>query len=210
MSKNLETKEVDLEQVIQLLQKQNEELLKENEVLRCKIIALEDKLNINSGNSGLPTSREIFQIEKKTRVKSDRKAGGQPNHKYNSYQMKKADVIVDVMPCEESCKCGGILTLAEAYKLHQKVEIPVIQPVVTEYHLRQKICASCNKRYKGKLNNYKLLGKNAEGIIGSLGGFFNNSKRDIQQILSQIFNLDLSLGLISTSEGRIDLLHNLI
>lgn len=203
MKINLETKVADLEQVIHLLQIQIQELLKENEALKCKIIVLEDKLNINSSNSGLPTSREIFQIEKKTRAKSDRKPGGQAGHKYNSYQMKKADVIVDVIPCEDSCTCGGTLALGEEYKLHQKIEIPVIQPVVTEYHVRQKICTRCKKRYKGKLNNYKLLGKNAEGIIGSLGGFFNNSKRDIQQILSQIFNLDLSLGLISTSEGRI-------
>ncbi|WP_375319048.1 IS66 family transposase [Candidatus Tisiphia endosymbiont of Oplodontha viridula] len=203
MSINLESQEVDLEQVINLLQVRNQEFMVENEELRCKIIALEDKLNINSTNSGLPTSREIFQAEKKTRPKSDRKPGGQPNHSYNSYKMKRADVIVDVMPHENICKCGGILTLTEEYKLHQKIEIPVIQPVVTEYQLRQKICTICNKKYTGRLNNYKLLGKNTESIIGSLGGFFNNSKRDIQQILSQIFNLDISLGLVSTSEGRI-------
>ncbi len=40
-------------------------------------------------------------------------------------------------------------------------------------------------------------------LVTSLGGFFNNSKRDIQLILSQIFNLDISLGLISSSEARV-------
>lgn len=84
MSVNSENQEVDLEQVIKLLQIQIQELLLENKELKCKIIALEDKLNINSSNSSLPTSKEIFQIEKKTRPKSDRKLGGQPNHKYNS------------------------------------------------------------------------------------------------------------------------------
>jgi transposase len=47
------------------------------------------------------------------------------------------------------------------------------------------------------------LEKNAETIITALGGFFNNSKRDIQSILAQIFNLDISLGLVSTTEARV-------
>jgi hypothetical protein len=40
-------------------------------------------------------------------------------------------------------------------------------------------------------------------IITSLGGFFNNSKKDIQAILRQIFNLNISLGLISISEWKV-------
>jgi len=39
-------------------------------------------------------------------------------------------------------------------------------------------------------------------LLPALGGF-NNSKRDIQLILSQIFNLNISLGLISNSEARV-------
>ena len=83
------------------------------------------------------------------------------------------------------------------------MEIPLIKPVVTEYRLQQKICVSCSRKYKGKLNNYHLLDQNAQVIVTSLTGFFNNSKRDVQMILSQIFNLDLSLGLISNTEGRV-------
>ena len=47
------------------------------------------------------------------------------------------------------------------------------------------------------------MGQNAQSILTSLGGFFNNSKREIKAILNQIFNLDISLGLVSKSEGRV-------
>ena len=50
----------------------------ENAELKRKIIELEDKLNINSGNSGLLTSREIYKTERRAKPKSDKKIGGQP------------------------------------------------------------------------------------------------------------------------------------
>jgi transposase len=181
----------------------NGSLVTENAFLKQKIIKLEDKLNINSTNSGLPTSKDIYRIEKHTRAKSDRKAGAQLGHQINSYEMQAPDVIVEVMPEEDICKCGSTLTLEESFTAHQKIEIPVIKPVVTEYRLQQKVCVKCKRKYKGKLDNYRLLEKNAGSIITSLTGFFNNSKRDVQAILSNIFNLDLSLGLISNTEGRI-------
>jgi transposase len=180
-----------------------DQLTAENQNLKRELVKLQDKLNINSSNSGLPSSKDIYRIEKKTRPKSGRKPGGQPGHKYNGYQFKVPDKIVNLVPKEKTCDCGGELHLDKNYKSHQKIEIPTIKPFVTEYRLHCSHCSSCFREYKTSLENYKLLEKNAESIITSLGGFFNNSKRDIQSILSQIFNLDISLGLISSSEARV-------
>jgi len=69
--------------------------------------------------------------------------------------------------------------------------------------LRRKVCKICAKKYNRNIDNYKLLLKNAESIITSLGGFFNNRKRNMQSIVSQIFNLDISLELISSREERV-------
>jgi transposase len=131
------------------------------------------------------------------------KPGGQPGHQYNGYQFKTHDEIVQVIPEEKVCDCGSQLILSEAYKAHQKIEIPPVKPFVTEYRLHAACCSKCGKQYGSRRTDYRLLGKNAESIISALSGFFNNSKRDIQAILSQIFNLDISLGLISQSESRI-------
>ncbi|WP_342271248.1 IS66 family transposase [Candidatus Tisiphia endosymbiont of Parasteatoda lunata] len=194
--------------LVQLIS-QNQQLLLENERLKLQviqlkniIIQLKDKLNINSSNSGLPTSREVYRIEKKSKPKSDRSPGAQIGHKYNSYQKKTPDINIDVIPDEETCICGNPLVLEE-YTTYQKIEIPIIKPVVTEYKLHEKRCSACNKKYKSGLDDYKLLGKNAESIISALSEFFNNSKREVQGILSQIFNLNISLGLISNTERRI-------
>ena len=157
----------------QLQQSRIEELIDENTALKAQIIKLEDRLNINSTNSGLPTSKEIYRIEKHSRAKSDRKVGAQEGHKHNGYEMRSADVVVEVLPKENICKCGGSLVVEELYTAHQKIEILPIKPVVTEYRLQQKICISCKRKYKGKLNNYRLLERNAQSIVTSLTGFFN-------------------------------------
>ena len=172
----------------------------ENQELKNKLLQLQDKLNINSSNSGLPTSKEVHRIERKSKPKSRRKPGGQKGHKYSGYQFKTPDKVIDVVPEEKICACGGELVIAEEYQAHQKIEIPPIKPFVTEYRLRSGCCTNCKKIYDSKLNNYKLLEKNVESIIAALSGFFNNSKREVQSILSQIFNLDISLGLVSNSE----------
>jgi transposase len=175
----------------------------ENQSLKNKLLQLQDKLNINSSNSGLPTSKEVYRIERKSKPKSERQVGGQKGHKYSGYQFKTPDKIIDVVPEEKICACGGELIIVEEYKAHQKIEIPAIKPFVTEYRLHSGCCTNCKRIYDSKLNNYKLLGKNAESIIAALSGFFNNSKREVQSILSQIFNLDISLGLVSNSESRV-------
>ena len=185
------------------LREENTKLVKEIYELSMKIKELEYKLNINSSNSSLPSSKDIYRIEKHSRPKSGKKPGGQVGHKYSGYERREASEVIEVLPDEEVCRCGGTLELHEEYTTHQKIDIPTIKPFVTQYHLREKTCISCKKKYKGKLKEYKLLGSNAEAIIGNLGGYFNNSKRELQQMLSQIFNLDLSLGLISATEGRI-------
>lgn len=175
----------------------------ENQELKNKLLQLQDKLNINSSNSGLPTSKEVYRIERKSKPKSGRKPGGQKGHKYSGYQFKTPDKVIDVTPEEKICACGGELVITEEYQAHQKIEIPPIKPFVTEYRLHRSCCNNCKKIYDSKLNNYKLLEKNAESIIAALSGFFNNSKREVQSILSQIFNLDISLGLVSNSEARV-------
>lgn len=196
------TESIKTSRALEFLQKENDLLKEEIVKLLQKIENLEDKLNINSSNSGLPTSKEIYKKESKKHPKSDRKAGGQPGHAYKGYTCKKPDEVHIVDVAQEICNCGGCLNL-DSYSIHQKIEIPTIKPKIDEYRLARKKCSNCGKLYKAKLESYKILGPNIESIIATMGGFFNNSKRDLQQILSQILNTDISLGLISKTEERV-------
>jgi transposase len=96
------------------------ELIAENTELRNRLYKLEDKLNVNSGNSGLPTSKEIYRAEKHSKPKSGLKPGGQPGHQYKGYEFKMPDAIIDVLPAEKQCVCGGELEPQTEYKAHQK------------------------------------------------------------------------------------------
>jgi hypothetical protein len=122
----------------------------ENQELKNKLLRLQDKLNINSSNSGLPTSKEVYRIERKSKSKSERKVGGQKGHKYSGYQFKTPDKIIDVIPEEKICACGGELVITEEYQAHQKIEIPVIKPFVTEYRLHGGCCTNCKRIYDKK------------------------------------------------------------
>lgn len=77
---NLGAKYRSVESENKILQKENAELSKQNNDLIKELNNLKDKLNINSSNSGLPTSKEIYKAEKKSRPKSGRNPGGQIGH----------------------------------------------------------------------------------------------------------------------------------
>jgi transposase len=49
-----------------------------------------------------------------------------------------------------------------------------------------------------------MLGPNAKAIITSLNGCFSNSKREVQQILKEIFHLPISLGVIAATAKRVN------
>jgi hypothetical protein len=170
---SLEEKFRKLSEEFTKLQKANDDLRKENAFLKRRIVELEDRLGLNSSNSGLPTSKEIYKIERKQKPSGGKNPGGQPGHKFNGYKMKEADEKIELLPVGENCVCGGELNLSEKHNIHQKIEILPITPVVTEYYLREKTCNKCSKKHKAELEDKKLLGKNAETIIASLGGFFN-------------------------------------
>ncbi|WP_265022588.1 DUF6444 domain-containing protein [Wolbachia endosymbiont (group B) of Ischnura elegans] len=116
-------------------------LIRENDSLKAKIVELEDKLGLNSQNSSLPPSRDIYR--KKAKKKSDKKPGGQPGHKVHKRELMAADEVVRCT-IDTICMCGGKITLEDEI-IHQKAELPEIKPIVTEYRLQRGHCSSCVK-----------------------------------------------------------------
>lgn len=174
------------------------ELKKENSELK-------EKLGLNSSNSSLPPSKDLYKIKDKDRPKSTRKIGAQPGHKGTNRKLHDPDEIVHCHT-PDSCECGGRITMARRPEVQQKVEIPIIKPHYTNYIIHKGRCKSCNKKYSGKLPkgvNQDMLGDNAKTIITSLTGFFKNSKSEVKDILKNIFNLDLSTGTVSNTEKRV-------
>lgn len=58
-------------------------LTAENQSLKKELIKLQDKLNINYSNSGLPSSKDVYRIEKKSKPRSGRKGSQEDNQVIN-------------------------------------------------------------------------------------------------------------------------------
>lgn len=178
----------------------------ENEQLTAENIKLKERLGINSKNSSIPTSKEIYKIKKENPKKSLRKQGGQVGHKGYMRDAMIANEVTEVNLNSSQCDCGGILSIVNQVHIHQKIDIPEIKPYVTEYHMQKGRCKRCGKRKKASLPlgvTTDLFGPRIKTVIGALTGFYKNSKREVANILRDMFNVDISLGSISNSEYRI-------
>ena len=193
----------DLYNQIEVLKKRVAYLEEENNRLRQENDRLKERLGLNSINSSLPPSRDLYRT-KKSRPRSGRKPGAQPGHKPQGYKLKIPNEIIEVFP--DVCSCGNKMEAGTTYQVHQKMEIPPIKAYVTEYHLYHGVCRSCGNQNTADLPegvSLDLLGDHAKAVISALSGFFHNSKRDIQRILHDIFHLPISLGLVSVTEKRV-------
>jgi transposase len=195
---------MDFLRIIEDLKREISELKQEIAILREENARLKERLGLNSTNSSLPPSRDIYKENRKHRPRSGRNAGGQPGHKSQGYKLQSPDEVIEVFP--EYCSCGHHLEIGQTFRIDQKIEIPALKPHVTEYRLYQGACQVCGRKKTASLPEgvqADLLGDHAKSIISALSGFFHNSKRDVQQILHDIFHLPVSLGLVSATEKRV-------
>ncbi|MBS9529058.1 IS66 family transposase, partial [Wolbachia endosymbiont of Ceratitis capitata] len=204
LCKNLQQKIEKLEAKIERLERENESLKAENKALKIENAELKERLGLNSKNSSLPSSKELYKI-KKDKPKSERNIGGQVGHKGNFRAKMEADKVVKI-ELPNTCECGGEIAVCEKPYIHQKVDLQEIKPYVVEYQLEHGRCRKCGKRRSSKLPEgvtSDTFGPKVKSIIAALSGFYKNSKREVACIINDIFNLNISVGSISNSEHRV-------
>lgn len=201
----LETTISTLETTICSLERKIAELTEEKAVLQKENAGLKEKLGLNSTNSSIPSSKELYKVKKANKCQSSRKQGAQVGHAGYSRDQMTANEIIKVELDSLYCECGGEL-IALSPRIHQKIDLPEIKPYVTDYHLQRGRCKSCKKRRSAALPagvTADLFGPRVKGVIGALSGFYKNSKREVESILQDLFGLQISLGTISNNESRI-------
>jgi transposase len=85
----------------------------------------------------------------------------------------------------------------------QVVELPQIKPLVTEYRLHAGRCERCGKYHETALPagvRARLTGPRLLALMGTLTGGYRLSKRQVQGLLQDVFNIEVSVGTISQSE----------
>jgi hypothetical protein len=195
---------VNLLELCKNLKIEIENLKAENKALKIENAQLKEKLGLNSKNSSIPSSKELYKI-KKNKPKSKRNVGGQVGHKGNYRAKMDADEVIKV-ELSHTCECGGEVAICEKPYIHQKVDLPEIKPYVVEYQLEHGRCRKCGKRKSSELPEgvtSDTFGPRVKSIIAALSGFYKNSKRGVASIINDIFNLDISVGSISNSEHRV-------
>ena len=103
----IELRNIALESEIANLKSQIIILEIENKSLKIENTKLKDKLGLNSTNSSLPPSRDLYKIKNQSRPKSNRKPGGQPGHKGNFRKLLEPHHIVECKLSDKCPQCAG-------------------------------------------------------------------------------------------------------
>jgi len=174
-------------------------LRKENTILKEKLAKYEHPKNSN--NSSLPPSKDENRPfkSKSLRKKTGRKPGGQKGHEGTTLEMTAdPDYTIEHMP--QYCECCGkdIGTVpGEFVERRQEIDLPPIEPVVTEHRVYKKEC-SCGhvtiSSFPGRLQAPVSYGP----MIESLTGYFHSRQYipflRMQELFRDIFSVPISEG----------------
>jgi transposase len=177
-----------------------------------RLEALEEKLNKNSRNSSLPPSKDGFGAKSKNKDKPKRKplkmakVRQKPERKvYGKEDCQKLEVY-EVKPSHcKNCSYDLVGEDSQPYQ-HQIVDMPKIQPIVTEYRLHELECEHCGEKTRAALPEgvtAKSYGERLAAFVAFLSGESKQSHRQVSEFLKQVLGIDLSRGTINAMRAEI-------
>lgn len=171
-----------------------------------RLTQIEEKLNKNSRNSSKPPSSDGFGKLVKDKKKNKQRASGQrqsaPRQVRKLKPSEECDWVEEVKPAV--CGgCGAQLSGDDPRPhRHQVIELPPIDPLVTEYRLHQLSCRACGQQARASLPvgvSPLGYGDRLSAIVALLSGPYRQSYRQVSQLMDELFGVRLSRGCI----GRI-------
>jgi transposase len=177
--------------------------------LEAQVRDLEARLQLNSTNSSKPPSSDPIGLKRKPpSPPSRRKRGGQPGHPKAFRPLVPPEKLRSSRDCTpSSCRrCGHALHGVDPNPLiHQVAELPKIEPIVDEYRLHRLRCPDCGTTTCAPLPEGVPsggYGPYLQAVLATLAGAYRLSKRQIQQLASDLFGLSISTGMISKLERQ--------
>lgn len=131
---------------------------------------LKCRLNKNSSNSSKPSSTDGFKkVIHNCREKTERKIGGQKNHKGRTLKAKEPTQIIDRKI--EKCECGGKVLNNDNYEAKQLIDIEIKVNVIEERIYKGK-CDKCGQVHSSKFSkefkNPAQYGNNLKAFVSML------------------------------------------
>lgn len=175
--------------------------------LEQRVADLETRLNQNSKNSSRPPSSDPPTVKRTPpRAPSGRKRGGQPGHPRHERPLVPLDQVKDIIICKPSAcrRCGGTLEGNDPEpRRHQVLELPPIQPEVTEYQVHSLECARCGIHTEAPLPAGVPTGSFApriQSVLALASGVYRMSKRVVQSFAHDVLGTEISLGEVAALE----------
>jgi transposase len=177
--------------------------------LEARVNDLENRLKLNSTNSSKPPSSDPIGLKRKPPAPSSgKKRGGQPGHRRAYRALVAPEKIRETIQCKPTAcrRCGHELSGDDPEPLvHQVAELPKIEPIVDEYQLHRLTCSGCGETTCGALPPgipTGCFGPHLQAVLAMLAGAYRLSKRQIQQLVSDLFTLSISTGMVSKLERQ--------
>jgi transposase len=173
-------------------------------VLRAQVAELRAELQRNSTNSSKPPSSDPPGTKRATKkTRTGRRPGGQPGHQKHERQLlplERVTRVIQVVP-ERCAKCSSrrVTRIQETNpERHQVIDLPLIQPDVTEYQCFEVGCRDCGERTRAPLpaEGHRLVGSRLGALMCLFMGKYRHSKRMTQSVCSDVLGVDVSLGMI--------------
>ena len=200
--KQLEAENTALKQRIETLEKRLEQMQKHIE-------HLERRLGTNSKNSSQPPSSDppgALTVPAK-RVRKKRGARkGHPPHLRSLLPPEKVTQRIELVPEVCLCGCAHLEKTSDEPLRHQIVDIPPLEPDVTEYSQPVYRCRGCGERVYQPLPEEikrRHVGPGTLALVGILTGSLNTSKRKALAVINEVFGVPMSLGGLSACEEQI-------
>ena len=200
---------MDKDAYIKQLEEEKAQLKKRIEQLERRIEELERLLGINSRNSSKPPSSDPPAISailpKRRRKKRGAKKGHQP-YLRELLPPEKVTQRIELNP--QVCPCGStdFEKANEEPLRHQIVDIPPIEPEVTEYIQPIYRCKDCGQLIQQPLPDEvkrKYFGPGILALVAILTGMLNTSKRKALALINEVFSVPMSLGGLSNCEAQL-------
>jgi transposase len=193
------------------LRAENAALRVENAALHDRIRELEARLGRTSANSSRPSSSDPPQAPARPKTPpTGRKRGGQPGHRgvhRALLPVEQVDEVVAEVPdrcrhCQQPFPETTGRRRGRVWR-HQVVELLPLAVRVTEYQMAVCRCPACGKRTRADLPAgvpRRPFGARLTAVVALLSGRYRLSRREVRQLLEDLWQVRLSLGAVLRQE----------
>jgi len=177
--------------------------------LEKRIEELERLLGMNSRNSSKPPSSDPPGMSNEQPRHRRKKRGARNGHQPHLRELMPEKFVqkhIHLKP--EACTCGStnLEETGQEPLCHQVVDIPPIEPQVTEYVQHLFRCKDCGELIYQPLPDdvkRKHFGPGVLAMVAVLTGMLNTSKRKALAMMNQVFSVPMSLGGLSNCEAQL-------